>query len=67
MISNSIKFDEYELKTVELALYFRKKWSDAQCGRKDLKKKNRITFGAREEAETYLHVTTLLYFTIIPS
>ena len=69
MISNSIKFDEYELKSVELALYFRKKWSDAQCGRKDLKEKKtfRIKFGAREEAETYLHGTTLPEFTIIPS
>ena len=70
MISNSILFDGYELKSVELALYFREKWSDAQCRRKDLKKENnffRIKFGAREKAETYLHGTTLPDFTIIRS
>ena len=66
MISNSIQFDGYELKSFELALYFREKWSDAKCGRKDLKKKKfRIKFGAREEAETYLHGIALPNFTII--
>ena len=40
MVSNSIYFDGYELKSAELALYFREKWPDAQCGRKDLKTAN---------------------------
>ena len=59
MISNSISFDRYGLKSSELAQYFRGNGSDAQWGNKI--KRNKITFHtnfwARGDAETYLHGT----------
>ena len=66
MISNSILFDGYELKSFELALYFRDKWSDAQCGRKDLKKKKQImsNFGIERKIR---HIHTEPHCPISPS
>ena len=44
MISNSILFDRYGLKSFELALYFGESWSDGQWGNTHLKKKSNFSY-----------------------